>query len=415
MKRGILYVLWAVMMLLDGLFLYRIVSAFVSVRPKWWSRVGMFWLLCGTSGMVIWVGDNNLLMTLPVFVAVYLLCTKGELLGRLATAAIFFCLIMSVCALVDTYLGRLIDPATTGNLGRLLLYLLLGRNHGQPLELSQRLWKLVLGMSALPFCALGAVVLLTYQRHDSPAVYAVAMNQGLVVLSLVLLSCIVTLRAAGVLADYEKLNQERQLQSLREVYYQGIRREQTQLRTLRHDLRNHLTVVLSLLEQNEHHRAGEYLRQLLGSTALTGGRRLCEHEAANAVLVAKASQMQQLGLTASFQVQLPASLPVADADLVALLGNALDNAMEAAGKTVDKTISLVCRTDRGMLVLRVVNALTGEETPELTTTKPDKHNHGLGLLQMRQTVRRYGGTLEAGPREGKFELLACLPLAEDSK
>ena len=416
---AILYGLWMAMTLLDGLFLYRIVSAFVSVRPKWWSRVGMFLLLCGTSGMVIWVGDNNLLMTLPVFGAVYLLCTQGEILGRLATATIFFCLIMSVCALVDTYMGQLIDQATTGNLGRLLsfglLYLLLGRNHGQPLELSRRLWKLVLGMSALPFCALGAVVLLTYQRHDSPAVYAVAMNQGLVVLPLVLLSCIVTLRAAGVLADYEKLNQERQLQSLREVYYQGIRREQTQLRTLRHDLRNHLTVVLSLLEQNEHHRAGEYLRQLLGSTALTGGRRLCEHEAANAVLAAKAAQMQQLGLTASFQVQLPASLPVADADLVALLGNALDNAMEAAGKTVDKTISLVCRTDRGMLVLRVVNALTGEETPELTTTKSDKHNHGLGLLQMRQTVRRYGGTLEAGPREGKFELLACLPLAEESK
>lgn len=98
-----------------------------------------------------------------------------------------------------------------------------------------------------------------------------------------------------------------------------------------------------------------------------------------------------------------------------MLGNALDNAMEAAEKTADKTISLVCRTDRGMLVLQVVNALTGEETPELTTTKRDKHNHGLGLLQMRQTVRRYGGTLEAGPREGKFELLACLPLAEDSK
>ena len=294
---GILYALWGIMTILDGLFLLGIVSAFAAVRPRWWSWAGMFLLLSITSGMVIWVGDNNLLMTLPVFVAVYLLCTKGELLGRLATAAIFFCLIMSVCALMDTYLGLLADPAAAGNLGRFvsfgLLYLLLGRKRKEPLQLSRRLWKLVLGMAALPFCALGAVVLMTYQKYSSPAVMTLAMNQGLVVLPLVLLSSIVTLRAAEMLADYETLNQEKQLQSLREIYYQGIRREQTQLRTLRHDLRNHLTVVRSLLEQEEQQRAEEYLNQLLGSPALTDGGRLCQHEAANAVLAAKLGQMQQ--------------------------------------------------------------------------------------------------------------------------
>lgn len=413
---AVLYALWGIMTILDGLFLLGIVSAFVAVRPRWWSWAGMFLLLSITSGMIIWVGDNNLLMTLPVFVVVYLLCTKGELLGRLATAAIFFCLIMSVCALIDTYLGMLADPAIMGNLGRLisfgLLYLLLGRSHGQPLALSQRMWKLVLGMAALPFCALAAVVLMTYQKYDSPAVHALAMNQGLLMLPLVLLSSVVILRAAGMLAKYETLDQEKQLQSLREVYYQGIRREQTQLRTLRHDLRNHLTVVRSLLEQGEQRRAEEYLTQLLGSPALTGGGRLCQHEAANAVLAAKLGQMRQLGLDPAFQVQLPEQLPVADADLVALLGNALDNAMEAAEKSADKTVSLVCRADKGMLVVQVVNGLTGQEREDLATTKQDRHEHGLGLLQMRQIAQRYGGTLEAGPRDGRFELLACLELKE---
>ena len=206
--------------------------------------------------------------------------------------------------------------------------------------------------------------------------------------------------------------EKQQQQSLREIYYQGIRREQTQLRTLRHDLRNHLTVVRSLLEQGEQQRAEEYLNQLLGSPALTGGGRLCQHEAANAVLAAKLGQMQQQGISGAFQVQLPEHLPVADADLVALLGNGLDNAIEAAGNAADKTISLVCRADKGVLVLRLVNGLTGQEREDLATTKQDKQNHGLGLLQMRQIVQKYGGTLEAGPRGGRFELLACLELKE---
>ena len=110
--------------------------------------------------------------------------------------------------------------------------------------------------------------------------------------------------------------------------------------------------------------------------------------------------------------QLPEHLPVADADLVALLGNGLDNAIEVAGNSADKTISLVCRADKGMLVLRLVNGLTGQEREDLATTKQDKQNHGLGLLQMRQIVQKYGGTLEAGPRDGRFELLACLELKE---
>ena len=56
------------------------------------------------------------------------------------------------------------------------------------------------------------------------------------------------------------------------------------------------------------------------------------------------------------------------------------------------------------------NALTGEETAELRSTKADSAHHGFGLPGMREIAGRYGGSLEAGPREGRFELLACLPV-----
>ena len=62
---------------------------------------------------------------------------------------------------------------------------------------------------------------------------------------------------------------------------------------------------------------------------MQGGRRLCENDAANAVLSSKAEAMGRSGLTADFSVSLPKDLPLAEVDLCALLGNALDNAMEA--------------------------------------------------------------------------------------
>lgn len=57
--------------------------------------------------MVIWIGDPNLLYTLPVFFALFFLATRGDRVGRLAVCIILFCLEMSVCALLDTYVERI--------------------------------------------------------------------------------------------------------------------------------------------------------------------------------------------------------------------------------------------------------------------------------------------------------------------
>ena len=416
--RAALYWSWILFVLVNGFFLYRLTTAYVPVKEKWVCKAVLFLLMCGTSGMVIWVGDNNLLMTLPVFMLLYLLTTTGDLLGRLATGIIFFCLIMSVCAILDTYVHRayrydivvrVARPVVFG-----LLYLVL--RHRLPsaaVQLSRRLWKLVLGLSAMPFSALVAVVLLTYRKYESEAIHALSLNQGLVVLPIVLITSVVILVAILTLADYEALAQEKRLASLREVYYQCIRREQAQVRTLRHDLRNHLTVLLGLIESGERERAEDYLQQIVGSPALKGSRQVCDNTAANAVLAAKTEEMARCGLHGDFQVSLPENLPVAEIDLCALLGNALDNAMEAAVKAENKSITVRCRADKGMLMLKVRNALAGDERDDLATTKADKKYHGFGLAGMREIAARYGGILETSTGGGCFELLVCLPLRDD--
>lgn len=406
---------WILLSMATGLILCRLCIPFVSVKQKLPWKVLLVVTFGGTSGMVIWVGDNNLLFTLPVFLGFFFLCTRGERLGRLAVGLIFFCLIMSVCAMLDTYLfslnsydiiTRLARPVVFG----LLLLLFRRRLPDGPAVLPPRLWKLVLGLAAMPLCALVAVVLLTNEKYTSPAVHTLAMNQGLVVLPFVLVTSLVLLRAIRVLADHQKLERTAQLAEMRELYYQGLRREQDQVRTLRHDLRNHLTALQGLLAQGQTAQAAGYLEQIAGSPWAQGSQQFCENETANVVLSSKAEAARRLGLQAEFQAALPRDLPIADPDLCALLGNAIDNAMEAAQKAANKKVRLRCRTDKGLFMLQVENALTGDERPDLSTTKKDKAAHGFGLAGMREIAARYGGSLEAGPREGRFELVVCLPL-----
>ena len=415
---------WFLLVLASGFFLFRLVSAFLPVKPRRGWRVGLTVFLGVISGQIIWLGDPNLLFTLLAFVPALLLASKGDRTGRLVVTLIFFCLIMPVNAALDTYYAPIMahyglddvyyysEKFIRAGVWGLLYLAARKRLPEKPPRLSSRFWKLALLLTAMPFSALLAVVLLTFEGGigTNSAAHSLTMNLGVVVLPFVLLTSLALLYAILVLEDHQRLEQADKLASLRESYYQNLQREDRQVRTLRHDLRNHLTVVQGLLEQGETERASRYLGEIAASPAMGGRRKLCENETANVVLAAKAEAMEQMGLTGDFAVSLPRELSMADTDLCALLGNALDNAMEAAVQTVDRRITVRCRTEKGLFMLRVENAVAGEVRPDLATTKADKSAHGFGLAGMREIAQRCGGSLETRVQGGRFELVACIPL-----
>ena len=410
------YGLWWIDILANGFFLYRLCRPFVMFRKGGLWKAVFLLTLAFSSGMVIWIGDPNLLYTLPIYFLLFFLCTRGDWVGRLTVCVVFFCLEMSVCALVDTYVQAVDTDRLYDLLVRLLRTAIFGafwlllrqRFPAEQVHLTRRLWQVVLGLASMPLCALIAVVLLTFQKYESAAVNTLALNQGLLVLPFVLVTSLVLLVAILILADHERLERASQLAGLREVYYQGLQQQERQVRQLRHDMRNHLTVVQGLLERGDTQGAVGYLEQMAGSQALQGVRRFCENESANVVLSAKAEAMEQAGITADFAVSLPKDLPVADTDLAALLGNALDNAIEGVQNAAVKKITLRCRVDKGLLMLRLENPVGGEVNPDLSTTKADKFSHGFGIPGMREIAERYHGTLDADVKDGCFILFICL-------
>ena len=109
---------------------------------------------------------------------------------------------------------------------------------------------------------------------------------------------------------------------------------------------------------------------------------------------------------------------MAPADIYALFGNALDNALRAtaaAGEAAPRTISLVVRRAAGVVSIHVENPYAGElrldASGALRTTKNDPANHGLGVRSMRLTVERYGGTLTTLAEGGTFHVNAIVPHA----
>ena len=404
----------------NAFFLYRICRAFVEIKESRWAKVLLFGTMYLTSGTVVWIGDNNFAMTLPFYIAAFLAATKGDRLGRLTVGGILFCFIMAVCAMADTYMipvDKIGFYDTASRIARPVLYgvfYLVLRNglKKESIQLPHRLWKLCAGLTVLPVVTLAVLILPTYWMPDSMLLHNLTLFQGLFILPLALLVSVILLKSIMVLADYEQKAQAAALAEMRQVYYEGLQREQIQVRTLRHDMRNHLNLVSGLLDRGEIGKAQEYLAELEESSALGRSERICENEIVNVVLSSKNSIIEQNGIKADFKVSLPAKLPISDTDLCALFGNALDNAIEAAQKSENKGISLRCKAEYGVFMLRLENSLAGDEHKDLSTTKKDKSLHGFGLAGMREIASRYNGALDTQITGNRFELIVSIPLTQ---
>lgn len=389
-------------------------------QPKPWKRVLLYILLEIAITLPSWVGDENPILFFPFFMLGFLLLLTGEKLPKLVVGAVFFALLIPLNMLLDSRYwgdGMLCFILLGKTLAWCALALFLSRLAPEGgLRLSKRLWILLGGLTLGPLMAMMSFSIWgnNFQTDAEYQFYSAMLQRfSYTILPFVMISALALLIAAVLLSRHEVLEQESKLAALREVYYAGLKQEQRGLRTLRHDLRNHVTALQGLLEQGKQTALSHYLADLAGSPALEGGKRYAQNETANVVLCSKASQMGLLELLPDFAVSLPEVLALSELDLCALLGNALDNAIEGAAAAEDKTIALRCRLEKGMFMLQVQNAIGGAVHADLSSTKADAKQHGYGLAGMREIATRHGGSLEAVAKDGRFTLLICFPCGEE--
>lgn len=417
-----------IIMGLGGILMGLTVRRFLPIRKGWFCRFVPVLLFAVVLGLPSWVGDENPILLLPFFIVIFLLCYSGSWYARLIVGIIFYTLLVSLNMMLDsipyysTFIAEVHWEYLILSATKLLVWMVMWVAvqrfvpGSKRLVLVPRLWMLSGGLSLAPFFAVLSLTIWNAKAFDAKAYYHIVTRLAYTILPFTVLSALSLLVTLLVLSRHEELKQAQKAAEIQDVYYQGIKREQMEVRTLRHDLCNHITVAQSLLEQGDNNGAKRYLEELARSPALAGQQRYCENGIANAVLTNKAAVMEQEGIHTDLTISLPDRISIPDTELCALLGNALDNAIEAARTARDKHITVRARADKGMLMLQVENTVGSNPLREngvFKTTKSDADAHGFGLAGMREIAERYGGSLEASVRQGRFDLIVCLPLPQE--
>ena len=194
------------------------------------------------------------------------------------------------------------------------------------------------------------------------------------------------------------------------------------MRGLRHDLKHHLSEIRLLSEQGKAREVAAYV-QNMQANLLSEGEHISSGNADIDSLVNLLLERAKRELeSVRCRVSVPRELDMTPFDWNIILGNLMDNAIEAAEKSEDRFLQIRIRYQRGMLFIQIRNSYSGErimsEGRYLSTKDYDRGDdalvHGLGIRNVRRIVEKYDGSMEISSADGIFDvrIMMYVPVRE---
>lgn len=191
------------------------------------------------------------------------------------------------------------------------------------------------------------------------------------------------------------------------ILYQSVR-------SIRHDLKQHFQVALTMLHSGKINEAVDYMEKY-NDTVLDGisNKVFCDNDVVNYIINSKSKICSDRHI--KIYIYIANEIPeFSDLDLCVLLGNALDNAIEGVSGDGNNEIYLELRNVDNFFMISVKNTIINsvlEYNPNLISTKNEKELHGLGILSMKEVVQKYNGSIEFYESDNKFccDMLLDIP------
>ena len=201
-------------------------------------------------------------------------------------------------------------------------------------------------------------------------------------------------------------------------HYDEVDTMYRKMRGWRHDYHNHIQVLKAHMSLSQYEEAEEYLDKLeedltTVDTVLKTGNIMVD-----AILNSKLTLIQEKHILVDATAIVPEDVAISGIDLSVLIGNMLDNAMEACmqiSEEKDRFIRIYIDIIKKQLYISVTNSMVGKAKRSgnrFLSSKETGGNHGFGLLQIDNIVSKYHGYLNRQTENGVFATEVMLPLVK---
>jgi two-component system sensor histidine kinase AgrC len=183
-------------------------------------------------------------------------------------------------------------------------------------------------------------------------------------------------------------------------------------RAIRHDLKNHMYSISALVKSNDREQILHYLADIMEDFGAEKHYASSGNIIIDSIINFKFQDAERRNITTTLDLNIPENLEIPSIDMTIILGNLLDNAIEAASEVKESPyIDVKIKYDKGRLFLQVKNPYVGEvieKDGRFITTKNDRENHGIGLDSVAKVVLKYDGTMSVDYSDNIFSVAVLM-------
>lgn len=202
-----------------------------------------------------------------------------------------------------------------------------------------------------------------------------------------------------------RLKVKEELAQSEEENYKILQNNETELRKLRHDMKNHMLMLHEYLEHNDTDTALKHLNNIQMTLNEISATVCTNNPAIDAAINIGARKAHTDNIEYTAQIIGDAEVNIDAADICKFLSNAIDNAIEACSICEKKYVYIELNITKENIKIHIENTTIHKKNRfRLLTSKTDKKNHGYGIQNMNSVVKKYNGIMEHKIIDGVFYL-----------
>ncbi len=199
------------------------------------------------------------------------------------------------------------------------------------------------------------------------------------------------------------------------AYYQEKLKDEEKVRSVYHDMKNHLLVLQRHILQRQINspETTEMVEKLQSRVAMYEDYVHTGNDILDIILKEKSELAREKSIAFSVTADLNGVDFIEPLDISTIFSNALDNAIEASEKLPEEQRAILVKAGKMQNFFSVLienNCLQNSENTNIRSTKSDDFLHGFGISNMRKAAEKYGGQLTTKYEKGTFTLKILIPI-----
>ncbi len=211
-------------------------------------------------------------------------------------------------------------------------------------------------------------------------------------------------------AANDRLREQETQLMIKQKQFETLQERIDEARAAKHDMRQHLHMISAYLEDGKYDELKAYINSFRKTVPENVTIAYCEHYGINALLQYFAGLARENNIAFSAKMELPASIGVSDDVLAVLLGNLLENAVEACANQTMPVIRIRGQLQGNAVFFKIVNTFTGkaQKTPDGAYLSTKRPGPGIGLRSVQSIVNDHKGLLKVAQENGLFTVSVLL-------